>query len=233
MTYLASAYLDGHLKPLLGQTLDVQQAVAANVSGRLQGSDGHLLVVRLRIAMSVLVWLLAIAGAVRATRRGAASPESPDPRAGAGDARRAAALWRGDADARLPVLAAVRGLLRRTRARARTRPATVAAAPRARGSRRACWSRASSSPATATSGPRCSPPPRCAPSTGCTRSRRRARCCSQRRRTCPWKQRHYADYRYQLLSRQLQFAGPPPSSPELAAAVARYMQRNQHRRPPT
>ena len=42
----------------------------------------------------------------------------------------------------------------------------------------------------------------------------------------PWKQRHYADYRYQLLSRQLQFAGPPPSSQELAAAVARYMQRN-------
>ena len=43
----------------------------------------------------------------------------------------------------------------------------------------------------------------------------------------PWKQRHYADYRYQLLSRQLQFAGPPPSSRELAAAVARYMRRNR------
>ena len=43
----------------------------------------------------------------------------------------------------------------------------------------------------------------------------------------PWKQRHYADYRYQLLSRQLQFEGPPPSSAQLATEVARYMKRNR------
>jgi hypothetical protein len=43
----------------------------------------------------------------------------------------------------------------------------------------------------------------------------------------PWKQRHYADYRYQLLSRQLRFEGPPPSSAQLATEVARYMRRNR------
>ena len=74
MTYLAAAYLDGHLKPLLGQTLDLQEAVAANVSGRLQGSANHLLVVHLRLAMTALVWTLAVVGAVRGLRRGWANP---------------------------------------------------------------------------------------------------------------------------------------------------------------
>jgi hypothetical protein len=74
MTYLAAAYLNGHLKPLLGQTLDVQAAVAANVSGRLHGSENHLLVVRLRLAMTALVWALAMAGAVRGLRRGWMAP---------------------------------------------------------------------------------------------------------------------------------------------------------------
>jgi hypothetical protein len=74
MTYLAAAYLDGHLKPLLGQTLDVQGAVAANVSGRLQGSANHLLVVRLRLVMTALVWVLAVVGAFRGLRRGWMAP---------------------------------------------------------------------------------------------------------------------------------------------------------------
>jgi len=74
MTYLAAAYLDGHLKPLLGQALDVQQTVSANVSGRLQGSANHLLVVRLRMVMTALVWGLAVVGAVRGLRRGWANP---------------------------------------------------------------------------------------------------------------------------------------------------------------
>jgi hypothetical protein len=38
----------------------------------------------------------------------------------------------------------------------------------------------------------------------------------------PWKQVHYADYRYQLLSRQLTIAGRPTRA-QLATAVARYM----------
>jgi hypothetical protein len=43
----------------------------------------------------------------------------------------------------------------------------------------------------------------------------------------PWKQHHYADYRYQLLSRQLQFEGPRPSSAQLAASVAGYFKHNR------
>jgi hypothetical protein len=74
MTYLAATYLDGHLKPLLGQALDVQHAVASNVGGRLQGSEEHLLIVHLRLAMTGLLWLIALAGAVRGLRRGEASP---------------------------------------------------------------------------------------------------------------------------------------------------------------
>jgi hypothetical protein len=74
LTYLAAAYLNGHLKPLLGQTLNLQQTVSANVGGRLQGSADHLLVVRLRLAMTGLLWALAIVGAVRGLRRGEARP---------------------------------------------------------------------------------------------------------------------------------------------------------------
>ena len=137
MTYLASAYLDGHLKPLLGQTLDVQQAVVGQRQRQAPGQRRP----SARGAAEDRDERAGVAagdrgrGARYAPRRG--EPESPDPRARAGDAGRAAALRRGDADARLPLLAAVRGLLRRARARARTRPATVAAAPRARGGRRA------------------------------------------------------------------------------------------------
>lgn len=74
MTYLATAYLDGHLRALLDGALNVQQAVAANVSGRLQGSEHHLMVVRLRLVMTAGLWGLAALGALRALRRGEASP---------------------------------------------------------------------------------------------------------------------------------------------------------------
>lgn len=74
MTYLATVYLHGHLHALLGEALNVQQAVAANVSGRLQGSAHHLLVVRLRLLMTAAVWGLALLGALRGMRRGEASP---------------------------------------------------------------------------------------------------------------------------------------------------------------
>ena len=225
MTYLASAYLDGHLKPLLGQTLDVQQAVSANVSGRLQGSDGHLLVVRLRMAMSVLVWLLAIAGAVRGTRRGAASPShlilalAPamlavlQPYGGemlmrvylfslpfaACYAALALAPGPGRRPWQLPLVLAAGGALLLTGfifTRYGNERATLFTPSEVRAVDRLYEIAPPGSLLVAASP------------------------------NVPWKQRHYADYRYQVLSRQLQFAGPPPSSQELAAAVARYMKRN-------
>jgi hypothetical protein len=226
MTYLATAYLDGHLKPLLGQTLDVQQALAANVGGRLQGSHDHLLVVRLRIVMTALVWLLAIVGAVRAARRGASSPGH---------------LILALAPAMLTVLQPYGGeMLMRVYLFSLPFVACYAAQALMPSPGRRAWllplvlaaggaiflagflfTRYGNERATLFT-----------PSE--VRAVDRLYAMAQPGSlllavspNVPWKQRHYADYRYQLLSRQLQFDGPPPSSAQLATAVARYMKRNR------
>jgi hypothetical protein len=46
----------------------------------------------------------------------------------------------------------------------------------------------------------------------------------------PWKDRHYADYRYQLLSRQLVFGNRLPDRAQIAATVARYMRGDPSKR---
>jgi hypothetical protein len=74
LCYVATVYLGGHLKLLLGQTLDVNSAVSANVGERLFGSSGHRLVVHLRLAATAGLWLLAVAGLVRGLRSGRSSP---------------------------------------------------------------------------------------------------------------------------------------------------------------
>jgi hypothetical protein len=226
MTYLATVYLDGHLKPLLGQTLDVGQAVAANVGGRLQGSHDHLLVVRLRIVMTALVWILAITGAVRATRRGASSPSH---------------LILALAPATLAVLQPYGGeMLMRVYLFSLPFAACYAAQALMPSPGRRAWLL----PVVLTAGgalflagflftrygnER---------ATLFTPSEVRAvdrlyamappgSLLLAASPNVPWKERHYADYRYQLLSRQLRFEGPPPSSPQLATAVARYMKRNR------
>jgi len=70
LSYMAAAYLGGHLKPMLGQALDLNESVSANIGSRIAGSEGHLLVVKLRLLMTAIVWALAVAGAVRGLRRG-------------------------------------------------------------------------------------------------------------------------------------------------------------------
>jgi hypothetical protein len=74
LSYVAVVYLGGHLKLLLGQTLNVNSAVGANVGNRLAGSPGHELVVHLRLAATAGLWLLATAGLVRGLRAGRSSP---------------------------------------------------------------------------------------------------------------------------------------------------------------
>jgi hypothetical protein len=74
LTYMAASYLGGHLKPLLGQALDVNGSVSANVGSRLSGSPGHLFVVHMRLAMTGALWLLAVVGLVRGLRHGRLSP---------------------------------------------------------------------------------------------------------------------------------------------------------------
>jgi hypothetical protein len=74
LLYVADVYLGGHLKLLLGQTLDVNTAISSNVGSRLFGSSGHQLVVHLRLAATAGLWLLAVVGFVRGMRHGRSSP---------------------------------------------------------------------------------------------------------------------------------------------------------------
>jgi hypothetical protein len=223
LTYLAAAYLNGHLKPLLGQTLDVQQAVSANVGGRLQGSPEHLVVVHLRLAMSALVWLLAVAGALRALRRGIATP-SHALLAVAPVVIAALQPYGGEMLMRvylfsLPFTAcyAAQALLPSPGRRSWTVVFALSAA---------CgilvtgflFTRYGNVRATLFTPAEVSAVDRLyaiAPEGSVLLAASP---------NLPWKQRHYADYHYQLLYRQLKFGGAArPTRPQLAASVARYM----------
>jgi hypothetical protein len=67
LVYPASAYLIGN-PPLADAGL--QAATVANVVDRLGGSAGHVLVVQVRMVLTLVLWALAAAGAVRDWRRG-------------------------------------------------------------------------------------------------------------------------------------------------------------------
>lgn len=70
LAYMAVGYLEGHLETLLDQTGQVNSAVSANVEDRVRGSTEHIVVVRVRLALTALLWGLATVGALRALRRG-------------------------------------------------------------------------------------------------------------------------------------------------------------------
>ncbi|HEU5469005.1 MAG TPA: hypothetical protein VFV67_00005 [Actinophytocola sp.] len=67
LAYPASAYLIGN--PPLAEA-GLQGATEANVLDRLSGTAGHVLVVQVRIVLTLVLWALAAAGAVRDWRRG-------------------------------------------------------------------------------------------------------------------------------------------------------------------
>lgn len=67
LAYPASAYLIGN--PPLAEA-GLQAATEANVIDRLGGTAGHVLVVQVRIVLTLVLWALAAAGAVRDWRRG-------------------------------------------------------------------------------------------------------------------------------------------------------------------
>jgi hypothetical protein len=67
LAYPASAYLLGH-PPLADAGL--QAAIEANIVDRVKGTDGHVLVVQVRVVLTLVLWVLAAAGAVRDWRRG-------------------------------------------------------------------------------------------------------------------------------------------------------------------
>jgi hypothetical protein len=223
LTYLAAAYLDGHLKPLLGQTLDLQQAVAANVGGRLQGSHEHLVVVRLRLLITGLVWTLAAVGMVRGLRRGIATPSHA-----------VLAL----APAGLAVLQPYGGeMLMRVYLFSLPFTACYAAqallpAPGRRG-----WVAVAALTATAAVLVAGFLFARYGNIRATLFTRAEVQASERLYRVAPpgslliaaspnvpWKHRHYADYRYQLLSRQLEATAVPPTPRQLAAQVARHME---------
>jgi hypothetical protein len=222
MTYLAAAYLNGHLKPLLGQTLDVQQAVAANVSGRLQGSARHLLVVRLRLVMTGLLWGVAIIGLVRGLRRGEASP-SHAILAVAPTAMAVLQPYGGEMLMRVYLFSlpfttcyAARALTRAP-GRAGWRFSVVLAAVSALLLAGFLFTRYGNERTTLYTPAE-------------VRAVERLYAVAPHGSllvaaspNVPWKARHYADYRYQLLSRQLHVPGPPPKPDVLASLVARYL----------
>jgi hypothetical protein len=70
ITFLSAAYLAGHLSILSGHVGQVDSIAAANVANRLTGSSGHQLVVRIRLAVTALLWVLAFAGWLRRRRHG-------------------------------------------------------------------------------------------------------------------------------------------------------------------
>ena len=66
LAYPASAYLDGH-PPLADAGL--QAATQANIVDRVIGTPGHLFVVQVRMLLTAVLWVLALAGAVWDWRR--------------------------------------------------------------------------------------------------------------------------------------------------------------------
>lgn len=66
LVYPASAYLIGH--PPLADA-GIEGAVTANVVDRVSGTPGHALVVQVRMILTLLLWALAAAGAVRDWRQ--------------------------------------------------------------------------------------------------------------------------------------------------------------------
>ncbi|MBA2383339.1 MAG: hypothetical protein H0V68_01560 [Actinobacteria bacterium] len=66
--FMAVAYFKGHFQTLLANVLE--GTVESNVTSRLGGSPGHLMVVQARLALTFALWALAVLGAVRSMRRG-------------------------------------------------------------------------------------------------------------------------------------------------------------------
>jgi hypothetical protein len=70
ISFMTTPYLAGHLNLLLSQMGDITAAASDNLTDRVQGSSGHLLVVRARLAFATAIWLLAAVGMMRRRRHG-------------------------------------------------------------------------------------------------------------------------------------------------------------------
>ncbi len=70
ITYMTAAFLSGHLDMVIGAFGQVGNIVSSNVTERLDGSPGHVLVTYARLGMTLAVWGLAALGGLRRLRAG-------------------------------------------------------------------------------------------------------------------------------------------------------------------
>lgn len=70
IAYMTVAFLIGNIQGIIGELGSVNKVVDANVSRRVSGSQGHLLVVHAMVAMALSTWTLAMCGAIRRLRAG-------------------------------------------------------------------------------------------------------------------------------------------------------------------
>ena len=74
LSFMAVDYLAGEGRDLLDQALDIGSSVSANVGERVNGSDEHLVIIVIRLAVSGALWVLAAVGVARMRRRGRSAP---------------------------------------------------------------------------------------------------------------------------------------------------------------
>ncbi len=70
LRFFAEAYFAGHAEHITSQVGAVSESVNANMTSRLSGSTGHVVVVYVRTAMTVALWLLALLGGLRRLSKG-------------------------------------------------------------------------------------------------------------------------------------------------------------------
>jgi hypothetical protein len=70
VAFMAVAFLIGHFQNVAGYVGSLSDSFQANLTGRLQGSSGHISVVYVRLAFAVVVWLMAGLGVLRRLRAG-------------------------------------------------------------------------------------------------------------------------------------------------------------------
>jgi hypothetical protein len=70
MLLMTQTYLTGHFSDVLGDTGQINNVIAENVTGRLHGNLQHTLINELRVGMTLLLWLLGSIGAYCRLRRG-------------------------------------------------------------------------------------------------------------------------------------------------------------------
>lgn len=70
VSFMAVAFLIGHFQNVAGYVGALSESLTANVTGRIQGSEGHRFVVELRLVTTGVLWVVACLGVLRRLRHG-------------------------------------------------------------------------------------------------------------------------------------------------------------------